>query len=402
MIALLIGGFIGGAYLQSSGVLPLFGKPVKVTHVKDVELEKLLLNVSSIPNESSRKVLREYVGFINTSQRTDIVNFPQLADVVRKDIAVHRAYSERVNNLTRTVESQSRTIGELNNITGNLAKELSLVEFNLRALNSTIATFGSETHYFVLMCGANVTLTQEDLSALKTKPGIDGWTLVMRRHCLSKLNDTKVAVLNSTAGELNLLAGNGGTLPTLTATRETLLKIRNSSITTDENALGNLSLFIESVDDSIKEAQKVVESWKAFNKVVIEESSKAGSCEVAYNYETAWKDRLKTLRAQTVANLSNTSVMADIASLYALANSGQDYTYEEIKDMNGVPASVKGLVYYVASTEARTGFTTTDFWRLVRTTITSPPDTTSLEGINQALDELNQFVSLLAERLGVR
>jgi len=387
MVALLIAGFFGGAYLHSAGVLPLFGKPAKIVKVSDNTITGLALNASTLQDNSSRSVVLGYISFINESQRTYIVKFNELSTIVGRDIELHRAHLKEINGLKARIKELNETLTE-----GE--KKIQNLSVQVESLEKERNEFKNESGYFALVCGrSNVTLTPEDFKNLSQKPGIDGWTVVMGRHCKAKLNESKNEIINMANAELELLGGPNGTVSILNGTVVTLVAIRDSKNFSETNIdiPRNLTLFIDAINESLATAQTLLDSWRSFMDNVEKDYQKAETCRDSYEYMKRWNDEFPELEEETLENLSNTQAYQVVEVLYNLSRNNTDYRYEDLKSMDNIPESVLGLVYFVQNT-----YHLEDFWRLVRKWITEPsPD--SLESINRTFEELSKVFEELIE-----
>jgi len=367
-VVLLLVGLMAGAYLHSSGMLPLFGKPAKIIHPSWANLK----NVSYGLSNSSKAVIEGYVGIINRAERENVVDLKRLAQLVVSDSRLHRGYQSNITRLNVQVN-------ELKEEVFNLKEELT-------TLNSTLVNFEKESKCFSELVGENLTLTKEDLEAIKKDP-VSGWEAIMTKYCRLKLNETRKGFLESSLNAQGIVNGSLGTLIKIQNVSNSILK---SNVTNgDRDLRAMFENFTKAVAVSLNTTVQINKGIVAYtSELETFNVSSVGSCSEACSVGAKWEDDLVTINSLLSNNLTRlpaVKVMDELRQLY-LGNK----TVSSLKDVEilNVSSATKGLIGYAVGLPDSI-FPVEDFWKEVGKLIND------LNGVNNPTDAEKYLEKLL-------
>ncbi|NJE05344.1 hypothetical protein E3E36_04150 [Thermococcus sp. M36] len=268
VLAVVLGIGIGFLLLPMWYTPPFAHPGFQMTSVGAASLNQALGDIEKIDalygNESST-VLRDYVLFINASQSKKEFNMSRLLQILRRDVEIHRTLLEKL-------ESERKSVSELNSTVRDLRKRLELV-------NGTASELEMNTMYFVKLSPGNVTLTEEDIRILNENPGVEGWNEVLTAHCrLLVESEAQKNVEYLVALKGNMTQTNEAVAGIITLLNAIYSEAGNMEVQEASNSFEdlerNLTPLIGSVEDYISEINATVTRIK--------------TCENAYSLIRSW------------------------------------------------------------------------------------------------------------------
>ncbi|WP_297509116.1 hypothetical protein [Thermococcus sp.] len=355
-IILLLAGLFAGAYLHSSGVMPLLPKPAKVIPPADNGYLKANSGLKGEP----AKVIGGYIKFIKEA-KNGRVDLAYLSSLVVNDSKLHR---ECLANQSKLKDETKKLTARVNTLENELKKANSTIlalREEKNKLKSQLDGFSKDTKCFSTLVGPNVTLTEDDLQTLSKEPGIGGWEKVMTGHCRAKLNEMRENLHSESVHFQNVL---NDSLNDLRQAQKVSMKILLNPIS--EPVKGYMINFTRAINASIEETmlieritQNHTEKLKSFNVSSVKSCS--GACKVMGEW-TAEQGRIKRALEKNFTKIPAVVVMEDLQELY---NTNKTISDPGKLNTLNVSAYTKGLLGYVLNLPANVALTPKDFWREV-------------------------------------
>ena len=319
VLGLVFAGILGGSAPKSEGAV--------IVPAEKGEINSIIKAIDKLPGDEGR-LMEGYLAFANS---TEEVNMTELLKLVQKDITLYEDYHRQISLLNRTNENLTRQLDKSK-------KEVNTLNKRLNLLNQSISGFSTESRYFALLFrNKNVTLNPDDLKNLSKKPGIEGWTNIMRGKCMGEAKQEAhryIGDLNNLNKTLSLYSA------VLQNISQYLTQMNSSKVEVFRQSRKKIDERRNSIPELQKEINKSLKGIKTCRDAYLMEENWSKTVGSAENIKGLYSDALK-LVLDVKEKGTNSTIMKDKLLDYAINQKG--ITKEEIqKKINNLFTHTKG------------------------------------------------------------